>query len=284
MIFVTLGTQDKGFPRLLDAIEKQIKKGNIKEEVIVQAGLTEYKSKNMKIFDLVPKEDFDKYVDEADLIISHGGAGSILTAVTKGKKVIAAARLSKYKEHNNDHQLQIVKEFSDKGYILALDDFDELDKVLKKSKTFKPKKYISNTKNIEKLVTKYIEDYDNISWFNKYRLLIIPSCFVLLNIILFMLFSAKMSLFGSNLFAFILCILFAFISKESSYIEGFINKVDRFILYFGKKLIYLIIDMGLLYLFAKILSYSNIISKIIVDLIILCIAIVVNKIIRNKKM
>ena len=48
MIFVTLGTQDKGFPRLLDAIEKQIKKGNIKEKVIVQAGLTEYKSKNMK--------------------------------------------------------------------------------------------------------------------------------------------------------------------------------------------------------------------------------------------
>ena len=99
-----------------------------------------------------------------------------------------------------------------------------------------------------------------------------------------MLFSTKMSLFGSNLFAFILCVLFAFISKESSYIEGFINKVDRFILYFGKKLIYLIIDMVLLYLFAKILSYSNIISKIIVDLIILCIAIVVNKIIRNKKM
>jgi len=186
MIFVTLGTQDKGFPRLLEAIDKQIEKGNIKEKVIVQAGLTEYESKNMEIFDLVPQKDFDKYVDEASLIITHGGAGSILTAVKKGKKVIAAARLAKYKEHNNDHQLQIVEEFSEKGYILELDNFDELDKVLKKAKTFKPKKYVSNTKNIENLVTKYIEEYDNISWFNKYKMyIVIPIFLIILIIILF---------------------------------------------------------------------------------------------------
>ena len=188
MIFVTLGTQDKGFPRLLEAIDKQIKKGNIKEKVIVQAGLTEYESDNMEIFDLVPQKDFDKYVDEASLIITHGGAGSILTAVKKGKKVIAAARLSKYKEHNNDHQLQIVKEFSKKGYILELDNFDELDKVLKKVKTFKPKKYVSNTKNIEDLVIKYIEDFDNISWFNRYKMyIIIPICLII--IVLLILFT-----------------------------------------------------------------------------------------------
>ena len=181
MIFVTLGTQDKGFPRLLEAID-------IKEKVIVQAGLTEYESKNMEIFDLVPQKDFDKYVDEASLIITHGGAGSILTAVKKGKKVIAAARLAKYKEHNNDHQLQIVEEFSKNGYILELDNFDELDKVLKKVKTFKPKKYVSNTKNIEDLVIKYIEDFDNISWFNRYKMyIIIPICLII--IVLLILFT-----------------------------------------------------------------------------------------------
>ena len=49
MILVTLGTQDKEFPRLLQAIEKQIEKGNIKEDVIVQAGCTKFTSKYMKI-------------------------------------------------------------------------------------------------------------------------------------------------------------------------------------------------------------------------------------------
>ena len=187
MILVTLGTQDKGFPRLLEAVEKQIKNGNIKEKVIVQAGLTEYETKNMEMFDLVPQKEFDKYIDEARLIITHGGAGSILTAVKKGKKVIAAARLAKYKEHNNDHQLQIVEEFSKKGYILKLDNFDDLDKVLEKAKTFKPKKYISNTKNIENLVTKYIEEYDNTSWFNKCRFYIIGPVLLIILLILLLI-------------------------------------------------------------------------------------------------
>ena len=51
MIFVTLGTQDKKFPRLLQALDKAIEKGEIEEKVIVQAGNTKYESENMDIFD-----------------------------------------------------------------------------------------------------------------------------------------------------------------------------------------------------------------------------------------
>ena len=148
MILVTLGTQDKGFPRLLKQIDEEIKKGNIKEKVIVQAGCTKYESDNMEIFDLIPSDEFDKLVARADLIITHGGAGSILTAIKKNKKVIAAARLKKYKEHTNDHQIQIVKEFAKDGYILELRDFSKLGKLIAKSKTFKPKKFVSNTPNM----------------------------------------------------------------------------------------------------------------------------------------
>ena len=72
----------------------------------------------MEIFDLIPSDEFDDLVARAGLIITHGGAGSILTAIKKNKKVIAAARLKKYKEHTNDHQIQIVKEFAKDGYIL----------------------------------------------------------------------------------------------------------------------------------------------------------------------
>ena len=61
MIFVTLGTQDKEFKRLLNDIQECINKGIIKENVIVQAGYTKYDSKNMEIFDLLDKDEFDKY-------------------------------------------------------------------------------------------------------------------------------------------------------------------------------------------------------------------------------
>ena len=87
MIFVTLGTQDKEFPRLLEAIDKAIEKGEIKEKVIVQAGNTKYQSENMEIFDLISPDEFNKYIDNCDILITHGGVGSIITAVKKGKKV-----------------------------------------------------------------------------------------------------------------------------------------------------------------------------------------------------
>ena len=88
MILVILGTQDKEFPRLLKAIESEIDNGNIKDKVVVQAGQTKYESKNMEIFDLLPAPEFSKLMDEADLIITHGGAGSILNAIKKGKRLL----------------------------------------------------------------------------------------------------------------------------------------------------------------------------------------------------
>ena len=158
MIFVTLGTQDKTFKRLLSDIQECIDKGVIKEKVIVQAGYTKYDSKDMKIFDLLDKDDFDKYIKECDLLITHGGVGSILTGLKNNKKVIAAPRLAKYNEHMNDHQLQIVSRFSEMGYILPYNEGDKLALVIQKSKKFKPKKYVSNTDKMIKLIKDFIDN------------------------------------------------------------------------------------------------------------------------------
>lgn len=157
MIFVTLGTNDNSFERLLKAIDKEIEKGTIKDKVVVQAGCTKYESKNMKILDLVPRDEFDKLIGECDLLITHGGVGSILTGINNGKKVIAVPRLAKYKEHGNDHQLQIVENFSKRKYILAVKDLNKLGKTIEKAKTFKPQKFVSNTHNIINMIEEYID-------------------------------------------------------------------------------------------------------------------------------
>ena len=162
MILVTLGTQDKKFYRLLDAIEEEINKGNIKDKVIVQAGYSsDYKTKNMEIFDLIPLKKFDKLVKECDILITHGGVGSIITGLKYNKKVIAMPRLKKYKEHTNDHQVQIVNIFSNNGYILSISEEENLENVLKRIKGFKPKKYKSNNDNFVKLIEENINKYLN---------------------------------------------------------------------------------------------------------------------------
>lgn len=156
MILVTLGTQDKSFIRLLQAVQNQIDIGNIKEKVIVQAGCTKFQSKDMEILDLIPYDLFEEYIKECRILITHGGVGSIITGLKNNKKVIAAPRLKKYGEHTNDHQLQIIEKFSDAGFILPLYEFDNLGKLLKETKIFTPNKYKSNTPNMIKLIEEYI--------------------------------------------------------------------------------------------------------------------------------
>ena len=154
MILVTLGTQKEQFTRLLDYIEDS----NIKDEIIVQAGHTQYDSKKMKIFDFIPYEEMTEYIKKADLIISHAGTGSILMPLKQGKKIIACARLQKYGEHVDDHQLQLIEVFKDEGYILEINEQEKLDDIIKKLKKFKPKKYISNADNF---ISKLKEEIDS---------------------------------------------------------------------------------------------------------------------------
>lgn len=157
MIFVTLGTQDKTFERLLKIIDEAVDKKIIKDKVIVQAGSTNYTTKNMKILKYISPNDFDKYIKECDVLITHAGVGSIFTGLKNNKKVLAIPRLSKYKEHHNDHQLDIVEEFTKEGYIMSFNNVRELEECLKKIDKFKIKKYKSNTNNMIELIEDFID-------------------------------------------------------------------------------------------------------------------------------
>ncbi len=157
MILVTLGTQDKTFVRLLEKIDQLINNGLIKDKVIVQAGFTKYNSENMEIFDLIPQDEFNDLMDKADIIITHGGVGNIISALEKNKKVIAVPRLAKYGEHINDHQTQIIAKFNALGYIIGLQDVDELDDAVKQIKKFKPKKFVHDNSKMLNLVSKLID-------------------------------------------------------------------------------------------------------------------------------
>ena len=91
-------------------------------------------------------------------MITHAGVGSILNGITNNKKVIAVPRLKEYKEHNNNHQIEIAKEFSKEEYIIYCDNLNKLGEYIKQANDFNPKKLKHNNK-----IIKTIEDFiDNI--------------------------------------------------------------------------------------------------------------------------
>ena len=160
MILVLLGTQNNSFHRLLEEIEKNIENGNITEEVVVQAGYTKFepstKKQQIKIFNTVPKDELEKLIENANIVISHGGVGSMITANQKGKKVIAVPRYKMYHEHVNDHQLKTIEIFGKRNYVLPTKNVQDLERALKDVKDFVPVVY---EKDERSKVIQIIEDF-----------------------------------------------------------------------------------------------------------------------------
>lgn len=157
MIFVTVGSQKFQFNRLLKEADELIETGKIKDDVFAQIGVSDYKPKNYKYKEFITQEEFNDYLNKADIIITHAGTGVIVNAIKKGKKVIGVPRLSKYGEHVDDHQIQLIKEFTDMNFISAVYNTKELETKLEEIYEKKFSKYESNTQTIINDITKFIK-------------------------------------------------------------------------------------------------------------------------------
>lgn len=148
MIFVTVGTQPQPFKRLFDKLDSLVESGIITEEVIAQVGSNAVKCRKIKSFDYLPLEEMYSYIQKARLIISHGGTGSIITALKMRKKVIGVPRLAKYGEHINDHQTDLIRILSKERLIIPLWDIDMMGQVITESESFSPAPFKSEREEL----------------------------------------------------------------------------------------------------------------------------------------
>ena len=132
MIFVTVGTHEQQFNRLIKAVDDLFADGTIKEEVIIQKGYSDYEPKHCKSYKLISYKDMQKYYDKARVIITHGGPASFMAALEREKTPIVMPRLKKYGEHVNDHQEYFCREVEKRfGNITVINTKEELKNILK---------------------------------------------------------------------------------------------------------------------------------------------------------
>jgi UDP-N-acetylglucosamine transferase subunit ALG13 len=121
MIFVTVGNATDPFKRLLDEVDRLAGAGIFGgHQVMVQSGnnATFNPAHCMKI-PFMKMEDFMKAVEEADLVICHGGAGTLLHVLNRGKVPVVMPRRVRYGEVVDDHQLELVTALAEQGRIVA---------------------------------------------------------------------------------------------------------------------------------------------------------------------
>lgn len=154
MIFITLGSQKFQFNRLLNYIDKLIDERVIQEEVFAQKGASNYSPKNFESRDFLKRIEFQDRMIEADIVVTHGGTGAIITALKSNKKVIAVPRLSKFDEHVDNHQIQIVEAFSSANYIMEALNYSEIKQ---KITEINSKKFNNFESNNDCFIDKIIE-------------------------------------------------------------------------------------------------------------------------------
>ncbi len=147
MVFIAVGTQRQQFSRLFKIVDNS--KMLSKKEIIAQAGFTKYNSNKITMLDFISQEQLDDYIEKSEFVICHGGVGTIFSCLAKKKKVLVVPRLKKYKEHKNDHQLEICKQLQKEGYILFLEENEDIDKKLQELEKKKFKIYKNDAKYLE---------------------------------------------------------------------------------------------------------------------------------------
>ena len=156
MIIVLLGTFPTEFKRPLIEIDRLCKEGIITEQVIVQSGHTQFDSEYLEMRPFIAPDELTELYKKARVVITQAGTGSLIKGMKLDKKIIAIPRLAKYGEVVDDHQKEILQEFTKQNYILPWTEDISLENMLDKINDFEPSPYVSTKQNIIDHLEEYI--------------------------------------------------------------------------------------------------------------------------------
>lgn len=132
MIFVTVGTHEQPFDRLVEYIDNMKRDGLIDEQVVIQTGYSTYEPKYCEWKKLYPYQQMKRFVNEARIVIAHGGPSSFIMPLQIGKTPIVVPRRAEFNEHVNNHQVTFSKAVAERmGIIIVVERIDNLADVIK---------------------------------------------------------------------------------------------------------------------------------------------------------
>jgi len=159
-VFVSVGTHNQQFNRLLEEIDRLVGEGLLKDSVFAQTGNSSYKPKNFPFKKFITGKKYTQEFEKAKIVVSHGGAGTIINALEKQKPLIIVPRQKQFGEHTNNHQLDLAKALEAEGKAIAVVDEKQLKNALEKAKNFKPK-IASNRAQLVQRIDDFLKGMEN---------------------------------------------------------------------------------------------------------------------------
>lgn len=156
MIFVTVGTHEQQFNRLVAEVDRLKKDQIIKDDVIIQTGYSDYIPVACEYKQMMGYDEMEKLFETADIVITHGGPGSIFGALKQFKVPIVVPRRSDLAEHVDMHQVEFTKYLQSKNNVLPVLNIEELeDKIVNYHKYIEShSRTTSNVDNLKNFINK----------------------------------------------------------------------------------------------------------------------------------
>jgi UDP-N-acetylglucosamine transferase subunit ALG13 len=126
MIFVTVGTTHFPFDRLMASVRDLV----VDDEIVVQRGASDVTLGDAEVVDFLSYAELETHVKNASLVISHAGVGSIMVALSHGRRPLVAPRLARYGEAVDDHQVQVATMLEQQGRVTVISDLADLQRAV----------------------------------------------------------------------------------------------------------------------------------------------------------
>lgn len=135
MIFVTVGTHEQQFDRLVKAVDDLKADGTLVEAVYIQTGYSTYEPVHCAHSQFVPFRQMKSYMEGADVVITHGGPSSFIEAMAAGKVPVVVPRRGDLDEHVNNHQADFVRIVAERqGGIVPVYDVMDLSAAIERAR------------------------------------------------------------------------------------------------------------------------------------------------------
>lgn len=157
MIFVCAGSRGYQFDRLFKEMDRLVEEKIIMDTVFGQIGQSQYLPRNYMYSRYLDMSEFREYQKNAEIIVSHGGTGALISALKMGKQVVAVPRLKIFGEHIDDHQLQVSRALEETGYLRVVKDIKELAEALRLAKEEPINKKYARPSNVINIIDEFIQ-------------------------------------------------------------------------------------------------------------------------------
>ena len=136
-IFAEVGSHKMQFTRLFKELDKLVGEGKLKANIFAQTGFTNYYTKNFEIKGFISENDLIEKIKWANVVVAHGGAGNIISALSLSKPLVLVPRRAELNEHTDDHQTQLAKALAQEKTCVAVYNIKELFSAIQKASKMK---------------------------------------------------------------------------------------------------------------------------------------------------